>query len=183
MGKDAISVVFNPQYMKANRFSNKESQTKELHVRKVIIPQKKNSPCNTMPSNKMNNRITNRYKDIFDKYHIPMEMRHQLLVEYQAEISIIRNQIEIHCREDMWQILLEENSDEVCLMHNNYTRNFFGERYFGDGYHRQLIADKTLTGALQYIMHYDYDRLHNPKKVAIENITEMLTEGLEKALD
>lgn len=67
------------------------------------------------------------------------------------------------------------------LKHNNYVRNFFGERYFAKGYHKQNIPDETLVGALKYIMAYDYNKLHNPEKAVIKNVTKIFAEEFEKA--
>lgn len=84
-------------------------------------------------------------------------------MECKAKTKIKGNYIEMFCHEDKWRISLNIKDNRVFLEHNNYVRNFFGERYFTQGYHQQNISDKTLVGTLMYIMNYDYNQLHNPK--------------------
>lgn len=128
--------------------------------------------------------ITNyeKCKDFFDKYNVPTELLHELFIEYGAKAIDLGNYIEINCNEDTWRIYPKPSGKEVELKHNNYVRNFFGERYFREGYHRQTIRDKSLAGALAYIMKYDYKKLHNPEKTLVENITKIFTEEFEREL-
>lgn len=67
------------------------------------------------------------------------------------------------------------------LKHNNYVRDFFRERYLDKGYHKQNISNKTLVGALSYIMSYDYNRFHNPEKTMTKNVAKIFAEEFEKA--
>lgn len=121
------------------------------------------------------------YKDFFDKHHVPTELLCQLFVECKARSSMKGNYLEIICHEDTWRISLKSKGNKVELKHNNYVRNFFGERYFAKGYHKQNIPDETLVGALKYIMAYDYNKLHNPEKAVIKNVTKIFAEEFEKA--
>lgn len=236
MEKKRISIVINPQYMKANRVKIESEQaepdkvynrydrditrtlsltnrptTKYVGSKKAKVLHDKDCPYIKMINSK-NVRIAeqfymgeklryckvcyrkailrngikdihnyNIYKEFFGKHKISTELLYELFVECEADASIKGDYVEICCNEDTWRIPLKSRDSEVDLKHNNYVRNFFGERYFGKGYHKQNIPDKTLTGALTYIMTYNYDKLHNPEKTAIKNITKILTEEFEKA--
>ena len=123
-----------------------------------------------------------KYKKLFAKYNVPTELLHELFIEYDAKATDIGNCIEISCNEDTWRIYPKPGGKEVELKHNNYVSNFFGERYFRKGYHKQTIHDKSLAGALAYIMKYDYKKLHHPKKTFIDKITKIFAEEFEKEL-
>lgn len=123
-----------------------------------------------------------RCNKIFDKYNVPQELLHELLVEYDAKITDEGGYIQISCNEDTWRIYPKYGEKEVELKHNNYVRNFFGQRYFRKGYHKQKTCDKSLAGALAYIMKYDYKKLHDPNKIFADNIAKIFTEEFEKEL-
>ena len=118
----------------------------------------------------------------FNKHKVSTELLYELFVECGAKASIKGDYVEIHCNEDTWRILLKSKEGEVELKHNNYVRNFLGERYFVKGYHKQNIQDKTLAGVLKYIMSYDYHKFHNPEKILTQNIAKVFAEEFEKAL-
>lgn len=123
-----------------------------------------------------------RCKNFFDKYNVPSELLYELFVDNGAKATDIGNCIEIRCNEDTWRIYPKYGEKEVELKHNNYVTNFFGQRYFQRGYHKQKICDISLVGALSYIMKYDYKKLHNPEKTFADNITKIFTEEFEKEL-
>ena len=121
-------------------------------------------------------------KVFFDKYNVPTELLHELFCEYHAKATDIGDCIEISCNEDTRRVYPKPGGKEVELKQNNYVSNFFGERYFRKGYHKQTIHDKSLVGALAYIMKYDYKKLHHPKKTFIDKITKIFAEEFEKEL-
>ena len=98
------------------------------------------------------NQNYDAYMMFFNKHKVSTELLYELFVECGAKASIKGDYVEIHCNEDTWRILLKSKEGEVELKHNNYVRNFLGERYFVKGYHKQNIQDKTLAGVMKYRM-------------------------------
>lgn len=124
-----------------------------------------------------------KYIDFFNKHNVSTELLYKFFVECKAKTKIKGNYIEIFCHEDTWRIAVNIKDNGVYLEHNNYVRNFFGERYFTQGYHKQNILDQTLVGALMYIMNYDYNQLHNPKQTLAKNIEKIFLEEFEKVFE
>lgn len=124
-----------------------------------------------------------KYIDFFNKRNVSTELLYRFFVECKAKATIKGNYIEISCHDDRWRISLNGKGNRVDLEHNNYARNFFGERYFTQGYHKQDILDRTLVGALMYIMNYDYNQFHNPKQTLAKNIKKIFLDEFEKAFE
>ena len=119
----------------------------------------------------------------FNKYDVPTEILNKLFVECKAKAIMKEHYMEICCQEDTWRIYPKSKSDDVDLSHNNYVRTFFGGRNFESGYHKQIIADKSLAGTLKYIMDYNYKKLHNPQKALKQSIKRGFEEEFEKGFE
>lgn len=127
-----------------------------------------------------------RFSDFFEQNHVPIEMIHRLLSEFQTQIRVKERCITVFCKSDRWRILLIDK-DRVLLEHNNYRKSQYGGRYFEPGYHEQRTT--SLKNALKYIMYYDYKQMHFPttqkklKKVLEESLVgryEAFFENKEK---
>lgn len=116
-----------------------------------------------------------RYRHFFEQYHVPMELVHRMLSEYQAQIRVKEQSISVVCKSDRWRISFIEK-DQVQLEHNNYKLGQYGGRCFSTKYHTQRIS--TLEDALKYIMKYDYKKMHFSKK----GIQKELKKALEDSL-
>lgn len=123
------------------------------------------------------------YRKFFNKHHVPIELLYELFVECDAKCVIEKDFIRIRCSEDTWRISLKAQNKDILLYHNNYQRNFFGERIMTKGFHRQNINNNTLVGVLEYIVKYDYYVLHNPKVHFINNIRKIVTKEFERTLE
>lgn len=114
-----------------------------------------------------------KFSDFFEQNHVPIEMIHRLLSEFQAQIRVKERCITVFCKSDRWRISLIDK-DQVLLEHNNYKKNQYGGRYFEPGYHTQRTT--SFKDALEYIMNYDYKQMHFP--VAQKKLKKALEESL-----
>lgn len=205
MKKKQIFIVFNPYNMGENRKNRKKTMDKHNKKSKDIYRHSRNAASqkslNNYPETKgaencqesyrediLYNGVTDinnieKYTIFFDKHNISTEILYKFFMESKAKTRIKGDYIEIICHEDTWRIPLNIKSNKVCLEHNNYVRNFFGERHIIRGYHKQTISDKTLVGVLMYIMNYNYNQFHNPKQILAQNIKNIFLEEFEKAFE
>lgn len=116
-----------------------------------------------------------RFSDFFEQSHVPIEMIHRLLSEFQAQIRVKERCITVFCKSDRWRISLIDK-DQVLLEHNNYKEGLYGGRYFQAEYHAQKIT--SFKGALKYIMKYDYKRIHRLEKSMPKNLRKILEDSL-----
>lgn len=123
------------------------------------------------------------YKKLFDRNNVSTELLYKLFVECGARAVLEKYFIRITCNEDTWKISRKSQDGEFVLCHNNYRKNYFGERFITNGYHTQNINDNTLVGILEYIINYDYNELHNPQKHFIGNIKKLATREFERMLE
>lgn len=122
-------------------------------------------------------------EEFFDKHKVPKDILDELLVKCKAQVTVVADYyVEISCHEDTWRIALNSIEGEVNIKHNNYFQSFFGERYITKGFHHQNIPDRTLEGALKYIMAYDYRKFHNPNEIMLRNIRRIFINEFEKEL-
>lgn len=103
----------------------------------------------------------NIHYNFFDRHKVSLEVIQELFVKHQAQITIMGEYVEIHCKKDTWRIPIKLKNGQAELLHNNYTRTFAGGRIMDSGYHEQILPKKTIEGALKYIIEYDYDLFHN----------------------
>lgn len=62
-----------------------------------------------------------------------------------------------------------------------------GNRYMDKGFHRQKIKAKTVSGALKYVMTYDYEKGHPKDEQFLEvfekTMEDVMTRQLNKELE
>lgn len=103
------------------------------------------------------------YDRFFEENKIDSETLFKLFVLCEAKASINGDYINITCYEDKWRLSLKSKEGKVELQHNNYIKNFLGERYISKGFHRQKLSKQTVLCALECIMKYDYQKYFNGK--------------------
>lgn len=117
------------------------------------------------------------YRDFFDQYNVSMEIIYKLLLEYQAKINVKKEFIEVEYKMDRWRIVPIDKS-MVHLLHNNYMKGLYTARYYAEGYHVQRTT--SFTKALEYIVQYDYKRIHCSEEVIEEKLKKVFTNSLTK---
>lgn len=184
MEKKKICIVFNPQNKGENRRRKALNQIKVKKRDMGNVKKPSFVSCSVKKDTDLQKaEAIEKYKNFFVAYRVPTELLQRLFVEYKAIAMLQRNYVEIRCHEDTWRIFKGAGNEEVELWHNNYVRRFCGERYFVEGYHKQRIPDKTLAGALVYIMDYDYNKHHTPEKIFTRNIKKVFEEEFEKVFE
>ena len=187
MEKKQISIVFNPHNMQVNRARKLSEQAKADKVDYSSAQKTAQimALINKSAIERSHSEDTNyeKCRAFFNKYDVPTEILNKLFVECKAKAIMKEHYLEIRCHEDTWRIYPESKSDDVDLSHNNYVRTFFGGRNFESGYHKQIIADKSLAGTLKYIMDYNYKKFHNPQKALKQSIKKGFEEEFEKGFE
>lgn len=124
------------------------------------------------------------YNGFFEKNGVDERLLFDLFVKNHARATVLSDAIRIQCKEDTWKLDLSSNFGNIILEHNNYIRSMFGNRYMDKGFHRQKIKDKTVSGALKYVMTYDYEKGHSIDKqffeVFIKTMEDVITRQLNK---
>lgn len=170
MTKKNVIICFNPHNSKGN------TVIPSSIVKEYTYNEKNNEPTQEQ---KYYGLVTikdlEKYQDYFEQNHVPMEIIHRMLSEYQAQIKVKRKCIEVLCKNDRWRISFIDK-DQVLLEHNNYKKGLYGGRYFNTGYHTQRISSST--DALEYIMKYDYRQIHCSEKVIQKNLKKELEKSL-----
>lgn len=152
MTKKNVIICYNPRNSKGNTIIPSSI------ISEFAYSEEKNKPTQEKKHyGVVTIKDINRFNDIFEQNHVPIEMIHRLLSEFRAQIRVKERCITVFCKSDRWRILLIDN-DQVLLEHNNYRKNQYGGRYFEPGYHTQRTT--SLKDALEYIMNYDYKQMH-----------------------
>lgn len=127
------------------------------------------------------------YNDFFEKNGVDERILFDLFVRNHARATVLSNAIRIQCKEDTWKLNLSSYSGNIILEHNNYVRSMFGNRYMDKGFHRQKIKAKTVSGALKYVMTYDYEKGHPKDEQFLEifekTMEDVITRQLNKELE
>ncbi len=97
-------------------------------------------------------RQIEKYLTLFEG--IKPDTLYKLYVETRARTCWEGKSLLLLCGEDQWRIVPLKNN-EVKLMHNNYVRNYAGERLFLQQWHKEKA--NTVGKALRTIMTYDYE--------------------------
>lgn len=168
MKKKNVIICYNPRNVKGN------TVIPPSVVREFAYRGESRKPSQVKNHYEMiTNKDLGRYRYFFEQYHVPMEIVHRMLTEYQAQIRIKKNCVTVFCKSDRWRISFI-GKDEVLLEHNNYEEGFCGGRHFDPRYHIQRTT--SFNDALKYIMKYDYKKMHC--KVIQKKLKKALTDRM-----
>lgn len=85
----------------------------------------------------------------------------------------------VRCNEDLWKIVLDENTGTFKLLHNNYKMTENLQREFFDTFHEQEIENTFLTNLLHYIKNYKWDVSHM-EGIPLPQTAEIIEEDVDE---
>ncbi|MBO5523119.1 MAG: hypothetical protein J5986_05515 [Roseburia sp.] len=124
----------------------------------------------------------NAYHHFFRKGHVNIRIIQELVGDYQGKIHLEGiDTLRVICGEDTWKIRIDD-AGKITLLHNNYVMVNDEERYILSEFHNQnLPKNISMTGAIQYLENYTWEKHLAAKKIAEEKAAEIVTVGQEKS--